>query len=354
MKKICILVNDVTTLLQFRCELVVSLVEKGHEVIVSVPKHQRTTEIEALGAKVVYTDVARHGKNPIKDYKLYKEYLKLLKQLKPDIVFTFTVKPNVYGGMACGKLNIPYVANVTGLGVVGKKSLLQSLMLWLYKKGLKKAQCVFFQNQSNLDFFTKKKIVGKSVKLLPGSGVNLQKFEYLPYPSNDIIEFVFVGRIIREKGVYELAEVAKSLEGNDKVHFTIVGDVEFGAENPFLTCKNVTCVGFHKNVIPFLEKANAIILPSYHEGMANVLLEAASSGRPIIASNISGCKETFEEGKTGFGFSVKDVESLKNAVEKFLSLTDQERSKMGCAGREKMENEFDRMFVVNEYCAQLN
>ncbi len=355
MKKVLILANDVTTILQFRCELVTALVEEGHKVTVSVPKSERVSEIEALGAKVIETEVSRHGKNPFKDLKLLSDYKKLLKVIKPDIVLTFTIKPNVYGGMACGRLKIPYVANVTGLGVVGEGGIMQKLTLWLYKKGLKKAKCVFFQNQANEKFFREKKVVRGESKLLPGSGVNVKKFSFLEYPPEETeTNIVFVGRIIKDKGVFELADAAKRLSYNKKLKFTIVGDVEYGAENPFIELPNVECVGFHKDVRPYLKDANAIVLPSYHEGMANVLLEAASSGRPILASDIPGCRETFDEGVTGFGFKAKDVDSITAAIEKFVALPYEQKCEMGKAGRKKIENEFNREIVVKKYLEQVN
>lgn len=354
MKKVMILVNDVTTLLQFRCELVRALVEDGNEVVVSVPKSERIPEIEALGARVIETQVARHGKNPLQDLKLFWDYKKLLKAEKPDIVLTFTIKPNVYGGMACGDLKIPCVANVTGLGVVGDKGLLQKLTLFLYKLGLNKAKCVFFQNQANQEFFSQKKITSGETQLLPGSGVNVEKFSYMEYPQEEQVNLVFVGRIIKDKGVFELAEAAKALEDCKQVRFTVVGDVEYGAENPFTERSNVECVGFHKDVRPYLQQAHAIVLPSYHEGMANVLLEAAASGRAVLASNVPGCQETFDEGVTGFGFAAKDVESLRQAIEKFVALSLEQKREMGKAGREKMETQFNRRIVVNKYLEQVN
>ena len=353
MKKILILVNDVTTVLQFRCELIRALAAEGHEVTVSVPKSDRIPEIEALGAKVIKTQVARHGKNPLKDLKLIKDYKKLLKEIKPDIVFTFTIKPNVYGGMACRKLKIPFVANVTGLGVVGKKGLLQTITLWLYKKGLRGAKCVFFQNSSNKEFFEQKKIVKGKTELLPGSGVNVQKFSYLEYPSSEEINIVFVGRIIKDKGVYELADAAKHFEARKDLKFTILGTCEYGSENPFDNLSNVNCLGYDKNVKPHLQKAHAIVLPSYHEGMANVLLEAASCGRPILASLVPGCKETFDEGVTGFGFEVKNSNDLIKVLEKFLNLSLEDKKQMGIDGRKKIEREFDRALVINKYFNQL-
>ena len=353
MKKILILANDVTTILQFRSELVRALVQEGHEVIVSVPKSNRIPEIEELDASVVETEVARHGKNPFKDLKLLRRYKKLLKEIRPDIVLTFTIKPNVYGGMACGKLKIPYVANVTGLGVVGDGGIMQKLMLWLYKKGVKKAQCVFFQNQANQRFFQKKKVVSGKTELLPGSGVNVERFAYMEYPKTEKTNIVFVGRIIRDKGVFELATVAQTLKERKDIQFTIVGDVEYGAENPFVNMANVNCVGFHKEVKPYLQNAHAIVLPSYHEGMANVLLEAAACGRAVLASNIPGCQETFDEGITGFGFEPKDVKSLGEAIEKFVALSYEQKKTMGKVGREKIEKEFNRQIVINKYLEQI-
>ncbi len=354
MKKILILVNDVTTILQFRTELVLALVEAGNEVLVSVPKNERNIEIEALGASVIETNASRHGKNPLEDFFLYLNYRKLIKEHKPDFVLTYTVKPNSYGGLACGQLKVPYAANVTGLGVIEDEGILQKLMLTLYKVGCKKAKCVFFQNKSNLDFFKKRNIVGDNVQLLPGSGVNIEKFSYLDYPQSEKTNIVFIGRIIKDKGVFELTEVAKQYLDNDNVQFTVVGDVEYGSENPFSELPNVNCVGFHKDVRPFLKDAHAVILPSYHEGMANVLLEGASSGRPILASKIPGCEETFDEGVTGFGFEVKNTDSIKKAVDKFLSLTNEQKCEMGRKGREKMENQFNRKIVIDKYFNMIN
>ncbi len=354
MKKILILANDVTTIVQFRTELVKALVDAENEVLVSIPRSARNHEITDLGARVIETASSRHGTNPLEDFKLFLSYIKLLKEQEPDVVLTYTVKPNSYGGMACGLLNIPYISNVTGLGVIEDEGLLQKIMLMLYKIGCKKAKCVFFQNKSNLEFFKHKKIVGENVILLPGSGVNTEKFSYMEYPQSEKTNIVFVGRIIKDKGVFELSEVAKQYRDNDNVQFTIVGDVEYGSENPFSDLKNVNCAGFHKDVRPFLQDSHAVILPSYHEGMANVLLEGAASGRPILASRIPGCEETFDEGETGFGFTVKDAENIKNVVDKFLSLSQEQKCEMGKKGRLKIENEFDRNIVVDTYINVIN
>ena len=349
MKKILILVNDATTLLQFRCELVRALTLAGHEVVVSVPHCDRLGEIEALGAEVVPTEVARHGKNPLADIALVFRYKRLIKKLKPDVVLSYTVKPNVYGGMACAALKVKQIANVTGLGVVGGGGLMQKLTLWLYKKGLKKTHKVFFQNSANLEFFRERGIVKDNAVLLPGSGVNLEKFEKTAYPSDKVVNLLFVGRIIPDKGVNELAQVARALEEDGGVRFTVLGSREFGSANPFEGCTNVAVLDYDKNVKPYYEKAHAVVLPSYHEGMANVLLEASSVGRPILASDIPGCREAVEEGKTGFLFEPRSAEDLMRAVKRFLALTGGERKAMGDSARERMENIFDRKIVISKY-----
>lgn len=348
MSKILIMVNHSMTIFNFRLELVQRLLDDGHEVIISSPYDDRIEELKALGCGYSSVTLSRHGMNPIEELKLLNSYKKQLKEIKPDVVLTFTIKPNVYGAMACKKYKIPCIPNITGLGVaVENGGISQLITVNLYRIALKKTKNVFFQNEENMNFFKDRKIVKENCALLPGSGVNLNKFTPFEYPNNEQINLVFVGRIMKDKGVYELAQVAKELSD---IHFTIVGDTYEDAENPFLDIDNVECVGRQSNVLPFLEKANAIVLPSYHEGMANVLLEASACARPVIASNVHGCCETFNEGETGFGFKVKDAASLKEAILKFTALSNEQMRDMGIKAREKMEKEFDRNIVIEKYC----
>ncbi len=350
MKKILVLVNDAITILHFRGELIERLVDCGYEVLVSVPVNTRNNEIEQLGARIIETELSRKGKNPFQEIKLYNAYKRLLKKEKPDLVLSYTVKPNVYGGMACKKQNIPYIATVTGLGdAIENNGILQKLVLFLYGQGIRKASRVFFENTSNLQFFINKKVVEDRNVLIPGTGVNLQKFIYLDYPKDEVANILFVGRITRDKGVFELAETAKLYARNDKIRFTIVGTADLGEVNPFEGLPNVLCVGYQKNVVDYLRQAHAVILPSYHEGMSNSLMEAAACGRPILATAIPGCKEVFNEGITGFGFEPKKVESLQKTIEKFLALESAEREQMGIKARKKMEEEFNRDLVVDMY-----
>ncbi|MBE7100553.1 MAG: glycosyltransferase family 4 protein [Clostridiales bacterium] len=356
MKKIVILVNSDIVIYNFRLELVEALLSNGYQVVIVSPYGKRIDFLTQLGCKFIELNLARHGKNLFQDLNLLKNYKKILKLEKPDVVLTYTIKPNIYGGMACQSLKIPYIANITGLGdAIENGGLLQKITLFLYKLGLKKAKNVFFQNASNQKFFLDNKIVKGNNDLLPGSGVNIERFAYAEYPTNDAIKLLFIGRITRDKGVNELAEVAKIIASKyQNVVFDIVGWADEGSKNPFETLGNCYCHGSQVEVKPFIEKTHAIVLPSYHEGMANVLLEAASCGRPILASNIPGCQETFEEGVTGFGFEPKNIESLCEVIEKFIALPYEQKCEMGKLGRKKMEEQFNRQIVVNKYLEQIN
>lgn len=356
MSKILFLINSDSGLYQFRLELLEELLKQNHEVIIATPKGDYTDKFIEMGCRIRFTNLSRHGKNIFQELKLLKTYKKILKEEKPDVVLTYTIKPNIYGGIACRALKIPYIANVTGLGdAIENGGFLSKISLFLYKRGLKKANCVFFQNKANQTFFTNKHIISTKYDLLPGSGVNLERFSYLDYPQEEEVRIVFVGRITRDKGVFELAKAIEIItEKNNNVFFDIVGRIDENCENPFQGLKGCQYHGEQSDVRPFLKNAHAIVLPSYHEGMANVLLEAAACGRVVLASNVPGCIETFDEGISGFSFKVKDVEDLTKTIEKFIDTSYNKKVEMGKAGRNKVENQFDRRIVVEKYLEQIN
>ncbi|WP_416147682.1 glycosyltransferase family 4 protein [Salipaludibacillus sp. HK11] len=359
MKRVLILVNHDVVIYNFRKELVQQLLRDGYKVYISSPYGKKIESLIDMGCEYVETNIERHGTNIISDLKLISEYRKMIKRVRPEVVLSYTIKPNIYGGMACKSLQVPYIATITGLGTaLEKKGLMQKILVLLYKLALKDIQTLFFQNKENMSFFEQNKIAKYSHKLVPGSGVNLEEFTLKKYPDErDELKILFIGRIMKEKGIEELAQAAKLVEESKrKCIFEAVGFYEEDYTDKAKELEKLNIIKFHgvqDNVKEFIEDCNAVILPSYHEGMANVLLEAASMGRPIIASSIPGCEETFDEGVTGFGLEPKNVDSLVQAINKFIDLPYNKKKSMGVLAREKVENEFDRNEVVLSYLNEI-
>lgn len=352
--KILILANFDMWLYKARKELLERLLSK-HEVYIAVPNGDYINRMKKMGAIFRPINIDRRGKNIFYEMKTFYEYLKVVHSVKPDVVLTYTVKPNIYGGLVCRLLHRPYIANVTGLGTaVEEKSKFSRILVWVYEKALKKAACIFFQNKSNRVFFVKNGLKNSNIKLLPGSGVNLEEHCYEDYPfSDNELVFLFIGRIMRDKGVVELVEAAKRLQqryNNIKVQLVGFCEEDFKNELERINAKKyVELCGQQEDVHSFIKKSHAVVLPSYHEGMANVLLEGAACGRPVLASNVPGCKETFDEGVSGFGFKAKNSKDLEKVMEKFINLDYEKKVEMGKAGRKKMEKEFNRDIVVKMY-----
>lgn len=360
MKKILILANNDVGLYNFRKELLEKLLGEKYEIYISLPYGERVEKLKKLGCKFIDTPIDRRGINPIKDLKLMFNYFKILRDIKPNVVLTYTIKPNIYGSIACKFKKISYIVNITGVGTaIESGNLLSEILLKSYKFALKKAKCIFFQNDANKELFERKKIIHNNARRIPGSGVNIVENAYVDYPNNKVIKFLFVGRVMQTKGIEEFLEAAKIIKERYKnTEFIILGgyDEEKYKEKveEYARKDIVKYEGFQSDVRKYIIESNCLILPSYFEGMANVLLEAASTGRPIIASNIFGCKEAIDDGKNGYIVEVKSVDSLAEKIEKFLNLSYEEQREMGLKGRKKMEKEFDRNIVINAYMEEIN
>ena len=353
MKKILILANSDIGLHNFRKEILQGFIDENYEVHISLPNGPHIKKLVNLGCKFHETPVDRRGINPLVDLKLIVNYIKLIRKVKPDLVLTYTIKPNLYGGLVSRILNIKYIANITGIGTVfQKESILKKVIVLLYRFSLKNAKTLVFQNTENLSVFQKNNIKGKNTTLIPGSGVNLSDFSYTPLNKNSEINFLFIGRLMKEKGINEYLYVAKEMQ-YEKAEFHIVGPLEEPDLEKTINQYNsegiIVYHGFQKNVKEYIEKSDCLINPSYHEGMSNVLLEAGSMGRPLIASNISGCKEIIDDSINGYLFDVKDGESLLKAAKKFTELTNDEIREMSMASRKKMETEFNREVIIKKY-----
>lgn len=361
MKKILILTNSIRGLYSFRAELTRELLDNGFEVLISAPYDVKAQYFVDEGCAFYDTKINRRSINPLSDLILFVKYLKLIKRLKPNIVLTYTIKPNVYGGIACRLMQKPFLSNITGLGTaVEKDGLLRNISLSMYGVGLKRATKVFFQNQSNANLFLEKHIVEKDkIILIPGSGVNIKQHYFEEYPfEQDHIKFMFIGRLMEAKGCLELFEASKRIKKlYPKTEFHIIGVFEEDLEKQIDELVREKCIIYHgiqDDVHRFLKISNAVINPSHHEGMSNVLLEAASTGRPILASKIPGCMETFQEGVSGFGFEVKNIDSITDTIIRFIKLSHEEKRIMGIQGRKKIELEFNRKLVIKKYIEEIN
>lgn len=359
MKKILILANSASGLYDFRNELITALLE-AHEVHISLPDGEKVPELAEEGCHVYHTPIDRRGVNPLRDIKLLHDYWRLFDSVMPDAVLTYTIKPNIYGNICCRLKRIPYIANITGLGSVFERTgILQRLVVCLYRTALKKAACIFFQNQKNQEIFRQLGIHGKKERLVPGSGVNLDRHSFKEYPfGEERIILLFVGRIMKEKGIDELLYAARAVHREyPNVLFRLVGNYEEDYKEIIEHDEKegvVELIGYQKDIIPFYQEASAVLMPSYHEGMSNVILEASANGRPVLASLIPGCEEGFDDGVTGFGFPPGNREALLAAVRRFIGLSCEERAQMGKNARIKMEQEFDRRCVVQAYMEEIH
>ncbi len=364
MSKVMIIANDESTIYNFRREIVKAFVGQGYEVVVCFPLGNHTEEILELGCKLIDINVSRHGTNVIQDIKFLIACKKLIAQHKPDVVLTYTVKPNIYGSIAARITKTPCINNVTGLGsILQSKSPLARLILMLQKYAYKKSACVFFQNRDNYEQLKACKVISERTpcRILPGSGVNLDLHTYTEFPEeSEPVRFIMVSRIRKDKGYDEFFSAAEQVKQNyPDVEFHVVGWYEEEVwKNRIDTLSERGIIVYHgkKNqdeVHRLISECSCLVHPSYHEGMANVLLEAASAGRCVIATDIPGCREAFDEGISGYGCKVRDTESLCEAMGKVISDSYEKRIEMGKAGRAKMEKEFDRNFVANIYIEEI-
>lgn len=350
MKKILVLTNHSYMLYRFRLELLQELA-KSHEVVLSMPFVGHENDFKALGFRCIETKVDRRGINPKTDFALLKTYRKLLKAEKPDLVITYSIKPNIYGGMACTRLKIPFCANVQGLGTAFQKRTIARFVTYLYRHAFRRVRTVFFENHANAKEFRDRRILDDHQQtVLRGAGISLDRYPLTAYPENEVPHFLYLGRIMKEKGIGELLAAVKKLhEEGLSFHLDLVGfyEDEYQSQVEELVSLGIaTFHGFQTDPRPYYEKADCVVLPSYHEGMSNVLLEAASVGRPLITSDIPGCKEAVDHDRTGYLIQVKDADSLYEAMKKFLSLTPDQRKEMGLYGRAKMEKEFRKEEIV--------
>lgn len=359
-KRVLFLAQHFITLFSFRRELIENLVEEGHEVFLSLPDADENSFFKNLGCKIIPTLIDRRGVDPIKDLKLLLFYRKMFKEIDPDIIFSYTIKPNVYGTMVSNRrkrksgLRYRHVCNITGTGgTFLENNFVAKICRFLYRHSVKYCYKVYFQNSSDRDLFIENKMIRNNWEMLPGSGVNLDQFKPYPLPIGDSVNFLFIGRVMKLKGIDEYLEAARRIkEKYPNTNFFIAGFVEEGEYKEKVSRYGdaVVPLGFIKDIAKEIMKCHCTILPSHGgEGVPNVLLESAAMGRICIGSRIPGTKDVIEDGVTGYLFNAGDVEGLVESIEKVIHLNPSERVEMGLAGRKKVEQEFDRNIVIHKY-----
>lgn len=359
--RILFLSNSIGGLMNFRRELIEELVEKGNNVLIGSSIERDPIYFRDLGCKIYPLTMSQRGMNPFKELKLIYDYKRLLNSTQPDIVLSYTIKPNIYGSIACRAYGIPIISSVTGLGTaVEGKGFIQNVTCRLLKYALKSTDHIFFQNRESLDFFCDKGIEPKSSSIIAGSGVNLEKFQFKCYPPKDEkIKFLFTGRILERKGVKLYIEAATTLKKEfPDVEFHLIGikdDPELSAlvEN-YHQSGTIIFHGQQSDVRPFIANIHCQIHPTYYpEGMSNVLLESAAVGRPAITTDRSGCKEIVEDGITGYIVPQHSLEALIEKMRIFINLSWEKKKEMGEAARLKVERDFDRRKVVDRYILKI-
>ncbi|MDO4314003.1 MAG: glycosyltransferase family 4 protein [Eubacteriales bacterium] len=361
---IALITNNDDDVYCFRKELIEGLLAEGYDMLISCPNGPKFELMKDI--PYIYDDpvIDRRGTNVIADSKLFLHYRKLFKKYRPAVVLTYTAKPNVYASVAARQLGIPYINNVTGLGsVLNKTGLMRAFIMTLFKTAYRGAACVMFQNSTNMQLALNSGMIKGDYKLIPGSGVDTERYPLQPYPDGgngvegEPVVFNYIGRILHDKGVDDYIEAAKRIKKNyPNTEFNMLGFIEptenhYEKELEELGEQGIAKYrGSQKDVKPFIARAHAIIHPStYGEGMSNVLLENASSGRFIITTDNPGCQETAINEQTGFIYHGGNVDDLVKKIERFLAMDNETRKFMGQAGRQYAEKNFSRSIVVEAY-----
>ncbi len=360
MKKIAISINTSWNIYNFRLGLIKALQKEGYKIYAIAPKDDYSEKLENLGVKHIDIFMNNKGTNPLEDIKTIWEYYKTYKQIKPDVALHYTIKPNIYGTIGAKLAGVKVINNISGLGTVFlNDSISSKIARNLYKIALKFSNKVFFQNPYDKELFIQKRLVEEyKTDLLPGSGIDTDKFKPLEKEKSNKFKFLFIARLVRDKGIIEYVEAAKEILKNYKdVEFQVLG--AFYSGNPTAITKEqmdewikngiINYLGVSDNVSEIIKNSDCVVLPSYREGLSRVLLEAASMAKPIITTDTPGCRDVVEDGINGFLCKVKDSKDLANKMEKMLNLSEEDRIKMGKAGREKIIKEFDEKIVIEKY-----
>ena len=363
--KVMLTANAAWNIWNFRRPLVEALAGDGHMVTVLAPPDDAVPELERLGCRVRPLKMSVKGLNPLEDLKLQRRFGRIFREERPDAVLSYTIKNNIFGARAAKPAGVPFLPNVTGLGTAFLSGrLLQTLTEQLYRRSFAVLPVVFFQNEDDRDLFLERRLVRSGqARLLPGSGIDLHHFAPAPMPApGEPPVFLMIARLLRDKGVVEFVEAARRVRArHPRARFQLLGSVasenRTAIDHPTLEAwvaeGLVEYLGTTADVRPAIAASTCVVLPSYREGAPRTLIEAAAMARPLIATEVPGCRAVVDRDQSGFLCEVRSAESLATAMERFLALPQGAQQAMGAKGRAKMEREYDQALVVEAYRAAL-
>ncbi len=363
--KVAIVLNTSWNIYNFRMGLVKALINSGIEVYAIAPHDEYSKLLQEAGCHFVPVRMDSRGANPLKDSALIIELWAIYRKIKPDIILHYTIKPNIYGTIAASLLRIPVINNVCGLGTVFMKdNLVSKIAIALYKISFRFPRKIFFQNEDDLKFFVKKKIVKESISdLIPGSGIDPNYFAATAFSKNQKFTFLMISRLIHDKGILEYIEAIKLLrnQGMD-ARFQLMGAKDILHRrgipeeiiNTWISENVVEYLGTTHDVRPIIAKADCVVLPSYREGTPRTLLEAASSGKPIVATNVAGCNNVVMDNHNGFLCELKNAQDLAEKMKKMADLPARELKILGANGRKLIEQKFNEQIVIDKYLESIH
>lgn len=367
---IAIVINTSWNIYNFRTGLLKALQSDGHRIVCIAPRDAYSPKLESMGFEYHEIRINNKGTNPFEDALLVWRFYRLFKAVRPDVLLHYTIKPNIYGSMAAGLLGISVIGNVSGLGTVFLNDGLSSrIAKLLYRVALRIPKKVFYQNPHDRELFVDSGLIkAEKTGLLPGSGIDTTNF--VPRAERDAdgtLRFLFIARLVKDKGIVEYVEAARQINhqlstGNHsrqekKPKFLILGAYYPGNPTAISEAQMkaweeegiVRYLGTSDDVASVIADADCVVLPSYREGLSRVLLEAAGMAKPIVTTDVPGCKEVVDDGANGYLCRVKDADSLAEQMRRIMVLDDEARRKMGKKGREKIVAEFDEKIVIDRY-----
>ncbi len=364
--RIAIVINTSWNIYNFRLNLVQAFLEQGHEVVAIAPPDAYSPKLIAAGCRYVPLRMENKGTNPLQDTVLIKRFYTVFKKVRPDVILQYTIKPNIYGTLAAKLAGIPTINNVSGLGTVFiVRNLVSKVAQSLYRLAFRFPAKVFFQNHDDQELFIHYKLVNPCLtEVLPGSGIDLKRFTpALVFTRSTPFTFLMIARVLYEKGVVEFVEASRILKQKyPDIHCQLLGALDEAGnigikKNTFMTWVEegiIEYLGTSDEVAAIILKADSVVLPSYREGTPKTLLEAAALGKPIVTTNVPGCKETVMDGENGFLCEVRNAADLAAKMEQLYLLPATELKKMGALSRQLAVTKFDEQFVIDKYIAAVN